>query len=49
MHLQPPVVQEHFFFGRIFVYLFFVHGFFHAFAVLAVFGSHFFVCVVFPL
>ena len=27
MLLQPPVVQEHFFFRRIFVYLFFVRGF----------------------
>ena len=49
MHLQPPVVQEHFFFRRIFVYLFFRPRFFvHAFAILAVFVSHFFVCVVFP-
>ena len=50
MHLQPPVVQEHFFFRQIFVYLFFRPRFFvHAFAILTVFVPHFFVCVVFPL
>ena len=39
-----------FFFRRIFVYLFFRPRFFvHAFAILAVLVSHFFVCEVFPL
>ena len=38
MHLQPPVDQEHFFFRRIFVYLFFRPRFFvHAFVILTVF------------
>ena len=49
MHLQPPGDQE-FFYSDGFSSTFFRPRFFvHAFAMLAVFVSYFFVCVVFSL